>query len=54
MNNKLKMAVIAGAGKALEFKTLNPDALDEEIMQNVTDNAEKIAEKIDENLDEIE
>jgi len=53
MENKLKMAVISGASEALRFKKLNPEAIDEEIMQYVTDNSEKIAEKID-NLDEIE
>lgn len=54
MNNKIKMAVISGASKALEFLKIKPDATDEEIMQYVTDNSEKIAEKIDETLDEIE
>jgi len=53
MDNKIKMAVISGASEALKFKRMKPDALDEEIMQHITDNAEKIAEKID-SFDEIE
>ena len=54
MDNKIKMAVIAGASKTLEFLKIKPDSTNEEIMQRVTDNAEKIVEKIDESLDEME
>lgn len=45
--NDLKMAVIAGAAAALEYKEKNPKALNAEVMRQVTENAEKIAEKID-------
>lgn len=50
MENKVKMAVISGASEALKLKQKNLS--DEEIMKEVTKNADKIAGKID-NLDEV-
>lgn len=47
MENKIKMAVIAGASEALKFKRIHPKSSDEDIMQFVADNSEKIAGKID-------
>jgi len=45
---KLHMAVISGAAKAIRYKEENPRATESEVVQYVTDNAEKIIEKIDE------
>jgi len=47
---KLKMAVISGASKALDYKLKNPKATEDEIIQYITDNAEKIISEIDEEL----
>ena len=44
----IKRAVIAGASHALKFKGKNPRATDQEILKDVTENAEKIVRKIDE------
>jgi len=45
---KLKMAVIAGASKALKLKAENPKTTDEEIMQKITDQTKQILNEIDE------
>ena len=47
---RLKMAVISGAAKAIDFKEQNPKAQKEEIMQHIADNAQEILEKIDDPL----
>jgi len=47
---RLKMAIIAGAAKAIRFKERNPRALEQEVIQHVTDEAKKILEKIDDPL----
>lgn len=44
MDNKLKMAVIAGASEALK---LNKKMNDEEVMKHIMKNAESIVKKID-------
>lgn len=41
------MTLIAGAAAALDFKEKNPNAMDAEIMQHVSDNAKEILGKID-------
>ena len=44
---KLKMAVISGAAHALTYKTSNPKATEQEIIQHVTLKVDEILEKID-------
>ncbi len=44
---RLKIALISGAAHALRFKTENPRASEQEILQYVTLQADKILEKID-------
>ncbi len=44
---KLKMAVIAGAAEALDFAEKNPQAEKSDIMQHVSEKAEKIIKEID-------
>lgn len=44
---RVKMAAISGASHALQFKRINPNASDEEVMQFVASSVEKILEKID-------
>jgi len=44
---RLKMALISGAAHALRFKTDNPRASEQEILQYVTLQANEILEKID-------
>ena len=45
---KLKMAVIAGAGNAIAYKERNPNAPESEVMQFVTSNMSKILREIEE------
>jgi hypothetical protein len=45
---RLKMAVISGAAHAIRHKEKNPRATEQEIIQQVTDEAEEILKKIDE------
>lgn len=45
---ELKLAVIAGASKALGFKRKNPDASEQEVIQHVTEKADEIVKGIDE------
>jgi len=47
----MKMAIIAGASHALKFRQENPDARDEQILQQVTKEAGKILENIDSDED---
>lgn len=44
---KLKMIAIAGAAEALRIKEKNPRASESEIVQQISDKAEKIIERID-------
>ena len=46
-NDRLKMAVIAGASNALRYKEQKPHETDEEIIRRITADAEKIVENID-------
>lgn len=50
VNKQTKMAVISGAAHALRYKDEHPRALEQEIMQHITDTAEEILSKIDEEL----
>ncbi len=45
---RLKIALISGAAHALKFKTENPRASEQEIIQQVTMQADEILQKIDE------
>ncbi len=44
---KLKMAVIAGAAEALDFAEQNSQAEKSEIMQHISEKADKIIKRID-------
>ena len=44
---KIKMAVIAGASRALKFARKNPRANEDEVLQHVTEHLEDIVLKID-------
>jgi len=44
---KLKMALISGASKALKYKHANPNANEEEILQQVTRESGAMVDKID-------
>ena len=44
---RLKMAVIAGASRALKYKEEHPRANDCEILQHITRDVRKIVEEID-------
>ena len=44
---KIHMAIIAGAAAALDYKEKNPRAVTSEVMQHVTQRADKIRENID-------
>ena len=48
--NRLKMAVIAGASHALRFKEANPRATDQEIIKQITAEVKKIIKNMDELL----
>lgn len=47
MEEKIKMAVIAGASNALKLKTKNPRLDDEKIIEMVSKNTREIIAKID-------
>ncbi len=47
---RLRMAVIAGAAHAARFKSKNPRATEEQVIQHVTEKAKEIIEKIDDPL----
>ncbi len=44
---KMKMALIAGAAKALKYKEEKPSAHESEIIQHISANASKILREID-------
>ena len=46
-NNRLKMAIIAGAAKAIRFKEKNPRLTEQEVIRHVTDNTAEILDNID-------
>ena len=46
-DNKMRVAVIAGASEALKYKEKNPKAMDFEILQHITRNARIIVGNID-------
>ncbi len=46
---KVRMALIAGASRALEYKRKNPKASDEEAIQHVSRDADQISDKLDTN-----
>lgn len=48
-DEKLKMAVIAGASYALKYQERNPRASESEIMNHVSENLGKIINDIEEN-----
>ena len=48
MNYEIKMAVIAGASRALKLRNEKFRASDSEILKEITANMEEIIEKIDE------
>jgi len=47
---RLKMAIIAGASKAIRYKEENPRANEQDVIQFVTAEVRDILEKIDEEL----
>ena len=47
MNDKMKIAVIAGASHALKYKQRHPNASDQEILQFVSQEMNKIIDNID-------
>jgi len=49
-DRKLRMAVIAGASRALKYKAEDWKKRDEEIIQKITDEAQSIVENIDEDF----
>lgn len=48
---RIKLAVIAGASRAIQFKEKNPRATEQEVIQHVSDNLINILEKVDRELD---
>lgn len=50
---KLKMAIIAGAARALDYKDRHPRATTQEIIQHLTDRAEEMIKKIEEDEDSL-
>ena len=44
---KLKIAVVAGASRALKYKNLHPRATDEEAIQHVSREEDNIIENLD-------
>lgn len=44
---RVKMALIAGAARALEYKRKNPKASDEDAIQEVSKHADEISTKLD-------
>ena len=51
-SKKLKMAIIAGASRAIRYKEIKPRAPEQEVIQHVTDKAEEILNKIDQEFNE--
>lgn len=49
-NNKLKLAVIAGADAALKYKESNKSASPQEVIKTITENVENILKNIDEDI----
>ena len=49
-NKKIRMAIIAGAARAIRFKMKNFRATENEVIQHITDSMDEILEKIDEEL----
>lgn len=49
-NEKLKMAVIAGAAYATKFKEQNPNATESDILKSVTKEIKNILSKLEENF----
>ncbi len=47
VDKKVKMAIIAGASRALAHKKIDPHASDEEILQDVTRESTEIIRKLD-------
>ena len=47
INPKIKIAFIAGAAKALDYKDNNPKATINEVMQNITRDIKKIIDEIE-------
>ena len=47
---RLRMAIIAGAAKALDFKEKNPKVLKGEVIKHITKSAKEILDKIDDPL----
>ena len=46
MDEITRMAVIAGASKALKYKSERPGASESEILQRITDEMEEITDKL--------
>ena len=44
---RVKMALIAGAAHALEFKRKHPSASEDDIIQDVSRNADHLSRKVD-------
>ena len=44
---KMKMAIIAGASHAMNYKQKNPGATEEQVLQHITKEANFILENID-------
>ena len=49
---KLKLAMIASASEAIEFKEKNPTASEQEVIQHVTNKSDEIIKKIEEDDEE--
>lgn len=47
---RLRMAIIVGAAQAVRYKSKNPQANEEQIIQYITENAKEILGKIDDPL----
>ena len=46
-DNKIKMAIIAGASHALRYSQKNPRAQEQEILQHISANIDQILEHVD-------
>jgi hypothetical protein len=49
-NDRVKMAVIAGASHAVHYKELNPNATEAEILQHLASEMDLILNKIDKEI----
>ena len=47
---KLKLAVIAGASRAISYKEKRPSATESEIIRDITSNMNDIIDQIDEDI----